>query len=310
MAEGVLPLGAMDKNSVLNQPNFVTLAVAAEEDPQYWSTILRPRNPWFCLDLREVWRYRDLIYLFVRRDLVAQYKQTVLGPLWFLLQPLFTTLVFTLVFGRIAQIPTDGVPDFLFYLAGTVCWSYFASCFSHCSEMFIANAAIFAKVYFPRLVIPVYSAISDFFKFLIQFALFCAFLWYFFPSGQPFLSWRLVWFPLILLETAILAIGCGMLVSSLTTRYRDLKLVVSFGLQLLMFASPVIYPLSRAPERFRHYLALNPMAAILETFRSIFFDTPFPAAFYIFWSWVATLGLLLVGLVLFSKVEKNFIDTI
>ena len=287
----------------INQPQIM-------EEDKYWSIIIRPHKSWFHLDIKELWNYRDLIYLFVRRDLVVQYKQTILGPLWFVLQPLFTSIVFTVVFGRIAQIPTDGVPDFLFYLAGTVCWSYFAAVFAHSSETFYANAVVFSKVYFPRLVIPVYNSISDFFRFLIQFCLFLVVFWLFFPSGQFFFSWWQVLFPLILLEMAMLSIGCGMLVSSLTTKYQDLRLVVGFGIQLWMFASPVIYPLSRAPERYRQFLALNPMATILETFRSVFFNTPLPSASNIIWSWGMTLIILFLGLSLFSRVEKNFVDTI
>lgn len=284
---------------------------APEAAAMEWTTIIRPRHPWFHLELGELWRYRDLVVMFVRRDFVAQYKQTILGPLWFFLQPLFTTIIFTVVFGHIARISTDGVPGFLFYLAGTVCWGYFATCLTETSNTFIANAQIFGKVYFPRLVIPLAIVISNIFKFLIQFCLFLGFLVYFYLKGAPLVvsPWALA-LPLLILQMALLGIACGTLVSAMTTKYRDLTLVVGFGVQLWMFATPVVYPLSQIPAPYRHYFAVNPMAPVIESFRAIFLGTRSITPEYLVLGWVITLSLLCLGLVLFNRVEKRFMDTI
>jgi len=281
------------------------------EEPGSWTTVIRPRHPWLHLDVGELWRYRDLIRLFVRRDFVAQYKQTVLGPLWFFLQPLFTSLVFTLVFGRIAKIPTDGVPDFLFYLSGTVCWGYFAGCLTETSDTFVKNAAIFGKVYFPRLVVPISLVLSNIFKFLIQFGLFLVFLIYYYQAGAAIspTPWVLA-LPLLLLQMALLGIGCGILVSSMTTKYRDLSLVVTFGVQLWMYATPVVYPLSQIPTQYRPFFVLNPMVAVVEGFRLAFLGVSSLTPEFVVASLVMTLALLFAGLTLFSRVEKTFMDTV
>ncbi len=276
-----------------------------------WTTIIRARRPWFEVDFREIWKYRDLVMLFVRRDFVAQYKQTVLGPIWFFLQPLLTTIMFTVVFGRIARIPTDGIPDFIFYLAGTVCWGYFSTCLTQTSNAFITNAAIFGKVYFPRLVVPLGIVISNLFKFLIQFGLFLCFLVYFLVRGSsisPGIS--VLMLPLLVAQMAVLGLGCGILISSLTTKYRDLTLLVAFGVQLWMYATPVVYPLSQVPEQYRNLYALNPMVAVVEGFRQAFLGTGSLTPQIVGISVLGTGILLLVGLVLFSRVEKTFMDTI
>lgn len=276
-----------------------------------WTTIISPSYPWYHLDLAELWRYRDLIFLFVRRDFVAQYKQTILGPIWFFLQPLFTTIIFTVVFGKIAKISTDGMPAFLFYLSGTVCWGYFSVSLQEISNTFISNAGIFGKIYFPRLVIPISIVISNIFKFLIQFVLFLGFLlYYYFQGANLSPSWWVLLLPVLILQMALLGIACGILISSMTTKYRDLSLVVSFGIQLWMFVTPVVYPLSQIPMKYRHYFAANPMAPVLETFRSIFLGTKSLNIEYVILGWLLTLTLLFLGLVLFRKVEKNFMDTI
>lgn len=280
-------------------------------DHETWTTIILPSYPWYHLDLAELWRYRDLILIFVRRDFIAQYKQTILGPVWFFIQPLFTTIIFTLVFGRIAKISTDGMPDFLFYLSGTVCWGYFAASLQEISNTFIANAQIFGKVYFPRLVIPISIVISNSFKFLIQFVLFLGFLlYYYFHGANLIFSWWCLTLPFIILQMALLGIACGILISSLTTKYRDLSLVVTFGVQLWMFVTPVVYPLSQIPLKYRYYFAANPMAPVLETFRSIFLGTKSMNQEYLILGWLSTLTLLFLGLILFRRVEKNFMDTI
>lgn len=290
--------------------NRLVVAATAPAD-ELWTTIIRPRHPWLHLNLRELWQYRDLVLLFVRRDFVAQYKQTILGPLWFFLQPLFTTIVFTIVFGKIAQIPTDGIPPFIFYLSGTVCWAYFAACLTETSNTFIQNANIFGKVYFPRLAVPLSIVISNVFKFLIQFGLFVAVLAYVFTRGAPVrLSiWSLV-LPILVFQMALIGLGSGILVSSMTTKYRDLTLLVAFGAQLWMYATPVVYPLSQIPEQWRTLYCLNPMAAVVELFRLAFLGTSCLDVMHVTLSWLATLVLLFSGLVLFSRIEKNFMDTV
>lgn len=288
-----------------------TVAQPPEVAEGHWTTIIRPLHPWFHLELEELWRYRDLVLMFVRRDFVAQYKQTILGPLWFFLQPLLTTIMFTIVFGRIARIPTDGVPPFLFYLSGTVCWGYFATCLTETSNTFIANAQILGKVYFPRLAIPLGIVISNIFKFLIQFGLFLGFLAYFYLKGAPLsLSLWVLALPLLILQMGLLGIACGILVSSMTTKYRDLTLVVGFGVQLWMFATPVVYPLSQIPAQYRPYFLANPMAPVIESFRSMLLGTRAVTPEYVLLGWVITLSLLFLGLVLFNRVEKRFMDTI
>jgi lipopolysaccharide transport system permease protein len=285
--------------------------IRSDSEDGQWTTIIRPRSDWFDVNLAELWQYRDLIRLFVRRDFVAQYKQTILGPLWFFIQPLLTTLVFTVVFGRIAKISTDGVPDFLFYLSGTVCWQYFSTSLVLNADTFVANAGVFGKVYFPRLAVPVSIVISGVFKFLIQFALFLIFLLYFFLKGSSVgLSIWAITLPLLLFQMGLLGIGCGILVSSLTTRYQDLRHVVAFGAQLWMYATPVVYPLSVVPERFRDFFALNPMMAVVEGFRSGFVGVSAINGRYVAISWAVTLVILFIGLMVFSRVEKTFMDTV
>lgn len=298
---------AVDNSETCAPPGGKLLQAGDEE----WTTIISPDHPWWRLDLAQVWRYRELLGLFVRRDFVAFYKQTLLGPLWFFLQPLLTSLVFTLIFGRIAKIPTDGKPDFLFYLAGTVCWGYFSGCLTQSSDTFLTNAGLFGKVYFPRLVVPLATAVSHLLRFLIQFCLFLAVLFSYGGLGTgitPILG--LATLPWLLLQMAFLGMGCGILISSLTTKYRDLRMVVAFGVQLWMFATPVVYPLSQVPGAYRSYFALNPMTPVVEIFRAAFLGTPFPGAGLIILGWITTLLLLATGLLVFTRVEKTFIDTI
>jgi lipopolysaccharide transport system permease protein len=252
-----------------------------------------------------------LILLFVRRDIVSQYKQTLLGPIWFFIQPVFTTLVYLVVFGNIAKIPTEGVPPVLFYLSGIVTWNYFSTCFTATSNTFVANAGIFGKVYFPRLVTPVAIVISNLLKFAIQFTLFLVVLVALWVSGsavQP--GWYVLLTPLLLLMMASLGLGAGIIVSSLTTKYRDFTHLIAFGVQLLMYATPVIYPMSVVPESYQWIVKLNPMSSLIETFRFAYLGTGTLA-----WANIAYSGLmigvvLLTGIVLFSRVEKSFMDTV
>lgn len=281
------------------------------ESRQEWTEVIEPPSGWLDVPVQQLWRYRDLIGLFIRRDFVAVYKQTVLGPLWFFLQPLMTTLVFTVVFGRVAKVPTDGSPPFLFYLSGVVAWGYFSACLNKTSTTFISNAHIFGKVYFPRLAVPISVVLSNLMAFAIQFALFVGFLIYYFVLGaevRPTVYVLLT--PVLLVEMALLGLGCGIIVSSLTTRYRDLTKLVSFGTQLWMYATPIVYPVSALPQEWRWVAWANPMAPVVEIFRFAFLgsgELPFGAMIL---SFATTLMTLVVGLLLFTRVEKNFVDTI
>ncbi len=276
-----------------------------------WTLVIRPTRGWFDLRLRELWQARDLIMLFVWRDFVATYKQTVLGPLWYLIQPLLTTITFTVIFGNIARLPTDGLPQFLFYMAGTVIWQYFAACLTKTSSTFISNAHLFGKVYFPRLAIPVSILISNLVTFGIQFALFLGFMAYFGLAGTPLRPNALILLtPLLVMMMAGLGLGFGIIVSSLTTRYRDLQHLVTFGVQLLMYATPVIYPSSTLSEHYRWILRLNPLTAIVEYFRAAFLGAGTTDPGQLLYSIAFTLGVLVVGTLIFNQVESTFMDTV
>lgn len=281
------------------------------EDEAPWTTVIRAQGPWFDLRLGELWQYRDLVLLLVRRDFVAQYKQTILGPLWHLAQPVLTTIVFTVVFGRIASLPTDALPPFLFYLAGNVVWAYFAAVLGGTSTTFVANAAVFGKVYFPRLAVPVSLLISRLVGFGIQFALFLALALFFLAAGAPLRpnAWALLT-PLLLLVMGALGLGCGIIISALTTRYRDLAVLVSFGVQLLMYATPVVYPLSAVPERYRPLVAANPITPLVETFRYAYLGAGTVSLGHLAYSAATALALLVVGAAIFNRVERTFMDTV
>src|SRR5262245_43191729 len=284
---------------------------AAEPEPPEWTLVIRPTSGWFDLHIADLWRYRDLVMLFVRRDFVSQYKQTILGPLWFIIQPLLTTLTFTVIFGNIAQLSTDGLPKILFYLSGITAWNYFSDCLLATSETFNANSNLFGKVYFPRLAVPVSIVISNLIKFAIQLGLFLAFYFYFLAQGaavRPNLV--LLVMPLLLLLMACLGLGIGIIVSSLTTRYRDLRFLVQFGVQLLMYSTPVIFPLSKLPAQYRWIMLANPMTPIIETFRYAFLGTGVFSWKLLSISALATSLILAVGILLFNKVEKTFMDTV
>ncbi len=277
-----------------------------------WSLIIKPHTRWWDLHLEDVWRYRDLLWLFVRRDFVAGYKQTILGPLWFFIQPLLTTIMFTVIFNGVARIPTDGLPPMLFYLAGTTAWNYFSTCLTSTSNTFVANAGLFGKVYFPRLVVPLSIVISNLIQFLIQFLLFMGFfVWYILGDAElhPNLFLILVLMPVLLTLMGLLGLGVGITISSLTTKYRDLARLVTFGVQLMMYATPVIYPMSAIPEKYRWLIQCNPMSAIIESFRAIFLGGTVPW-FALGLSSIFTLAILMTGIVLFNKVEKVFMDTV
>lgn len=276
-----------------------------------WTTVIRPVSRWFDLNLKELWRYRDLIGLFVRRDFISAYKQTILGPLWFLLQPLLTTLVFTVIFGKIAQIPTDGMPPMLFYLAGIVSWNYFSSCMTSTANTFVSNAGIFGKVYFPRLAVPVSVVIVNLASFGIQLLLFLGLVAYFKMRGAPiYPSRQVVLAPLLVVHIAVLGLGVGLIVSSLTAKYRDLAFVVGFGTQLWMFATPIVYPMSQVPREWQWLIALNPMAVVVETFRSAFLGGAAVRLDLLALSAAISLLILCAGVILFNRIERTFMDTV
>lgn len=278
-----------------------------EED---WSRIIEPKASWFDLKLKELWEYRDLILIFVRRDIVSIYKQTILGPLWFFLGPLFTVFTYTFVFKNIANIPTDGIPAPIFYLAGTTLWNYFQACFGGSSAVFVSNARIFGKVYFPRLVAPISQIIANLLKLFIQLLMFSAFWVYYFSRGEVSINRYALLLPVLLVLMALMALGIGIIISSLTTKYRDLNYFIGVGMTLLMYATPVIYPASAIPEKYQAVLQFNPVAPIIETFRFGYTGGGTFSWGSLMYCCVFTLTVLLVGLVLFNRTERTFMDTV
>ncbi len=276
-----------------------------------WDLIIRPKTGWLELHLADLWRYRDLTMLFVWRDFVAQYKQTILGPLWHIIQPLFTTLLFTLIFGQVAGLPTDDLPPILFYMAGITCWAYFADCLTRSAGTFLTNASIFGKVYFPRLCVPISVVISNIVKFGIQFGLFLCFMAFYWVRGASIHPNALLLLtPVLILIMSALGLGLGIIVSALTVRYRDLQVLVTFGVQLLMYVTPVIYPLSMVPARYRWIVLANPFSALVETFRYALLGSGTFELSYLLYSAVSTAVILLIGIVLFNHVERTFMDTV
>ena len=289
-----------------------SLNASAASHQEQWTEVIEPRTSLLDLRLGDVWRYRDLVMMFVRRDFVSTYKQTILGPIWFFIQPLLTTLTFIIIFGQVAKLSTDGLPQPLFYLAGVTVWSYFSQTLTAISTVFITNAAIFGKVYFPRLTMPVSIVISNIVRFLIQFGLFLAVWVFYLLSGgnniQP--NWLIVLTPVLLITMGLLSLGLGMIFSALTTKYRDLSMLLTFGIQLLMYATPVIYPLSSIPAKYKWLILANPMSAIVETFRYAFLGSGSFNWVYLAYSAGFTATILFIGTVIFNKVEKSFTDTV
>ena len=286
------------------------------ETNKKWRSVIRPKTGWFDIDLKELWRYRDLVKMFVKRDFVTFYKQTVLGPLWFIINPVLTTLVFTVVFGGIAGLSPSGVPSFLFYMAGNTIWLYFSTCLTSTSSTFTANANIFGKVYFPRLTMPISTVIFAFISFAVQFVLFIILLVIMKLMGSEVCPnlWILIT-PVLIVEVAMLGLGVGIIISALTTKYRDLQMLVSFGVQLWMYATPVVYDVATVralnmPEWLKTAYMLNPMAPIVETFRYAYLGTGEPQPLFLGISFATTLLLLSLGVILFSRVEKTFMDTV
>lgn len=280
-------------------------------ETEQWDTIITPRKHLFDLNLQEVWRYRDLMTLFVRRNIIAQYKQTILGPLWYFIQPLLTTIMFTVVFGNLAGISTDGIPPMLFYLAGVTNWNYFAECLNKTATTFKDNQGIFGKVYFPRLVVPLSIVITSLLKYGVQLLLFVGFYLYFLAQGAPIaLNSTALLFPVLVVILAGLGLGFGLLFTSMTTKYRDLVFLLGFGVQLAMYATPVIYPLSEVPADYQWLSVLNPMTSIIETFKYGFLGKGTFEWAYLGYSAGFMVVLLLASVAVFNRTEKNFMDTV
>jgi lipopolysaccharide transport system permease protein len=280
-------------------------------DKENWTLVIESKRKLFDLQLRNVIRYRDLIYLFVKRDFVLQYKQTILGPLWLIIQPLFSTIIYTFIFGNLAKIGTNGIPFLLFYYSGTMLWTFFSGCFTDVSNVFITNASIFGKVYFPRLTVPISNVFTNVTKIFVQFVMLMVFYVYYVLTGADVHGslWILA-FPLIFAWLAALGMGMGIIISSLTTKYRDLKQLVAFALGLAMYATPVVYPLSEIPERFSWVNYANPVSAPIELFRVWFFGAGAVQPSMILTSLGITVLMLIVGLILFNQNEQNFIDVV
>ena len=281
-----------------------------------WDTVIRPRRGWFDLDIRGLIRYRDLILLMVKRNFTVMYKQTVLGPAWVVIQPLLTTLVFTVVFGNLAGLPTDGMPKFLFYMAGNVMWHFFAQCLTVTSNTFVTNRNLFGKVYFPRLCMPIATVLTEMINFLVQFVLFLGFAIYYATRPDPVVlpNWRLILLtPLMLVQLGLLGLGFGIIISALTTKYRDLAMLVTFGVHLWMYATPVTYSTTLIVDNYPQLLGaymLNPITPIIELFRAAYLGVAPYDSRYILLSALMTLIILALGILLFSHTEKTFMDTV
>ncbi len=285
-----------------------------------WDIVIKPKDKLFSVDFKELWAYRDLCSLFVKRNIITQYKQTILGPVWFVVQPAFTVIMYMIVFGGIAGIPTDGVSRPLFYLAGTCMWNYFSDCLTKTSNTFVSNSGIFGKVYFPRLVMPIADVISNLLRFAVQFGFFViVYVVYYFvdPTCQAHLTWYAFLFPVLILMMAGLALGFGTIISSMTTKYRDLQVLFSFIIQLWMYATPIVYPLSQTNSMswngipVHKLMCLNPVTPIIETFKYGFLGAgDFVGWRWLIYSFVFMILLLCTGIVVFNKVQKSFMDTV
>jgi lipopolysaccharide transport system permease protein len=281
------------------------------KDQEHWDLVIEGKSSLFDLKFKDVWRYRDLLVMFVKRDFISSFKQTILGPLWFFIQPLLTTITFTFVFGNLAGISSDGLPKPLFYMAGITAWNYFSDCLNKTSSVFSANAGIFGKVYFPRLIMPLSIVVSNLMRFGVQMIMFICLVIYYKLSGTLIeLNSTLFLFPLLVLLMALLGLGLGMIITSLTTKYKDLQFLLHFGITLLMYATTVIYPLSAAPLKYKKWIELNPMTGIIEAFRFSFLGKGEFSTWSLGYSSLVTFIILFFGIVIFNKTERSFIDTI
>lgn len=277
-----------------------------------WDIVIKPRSRSFDLRLEELWKYRDLLSLFVKRDFVSVYKQTILGPLWFFIQPILSTIIFSIIFGNFAHMSTDGVPGALFYLGGLTLWNYFSDCLTKTSETFIQNQNIFGKVYFPRLIVPLSVILSNLLKLIIQFSLFIIVWFYFYFQKPESISPNriMILFPFLVLIMAGLSLGFGIIFSSLTTKYRDMRFLLQFGVQLMMYASSVVIPLSEVPLKYQWVMKLNPVVAVIETFKYGFLGSGMFSWSDLAYSFCFMLLFLLIGIVIFNRVERSFMDTV
>lgn len=276
-----------------------------------WDLEIKGSYSLFDLKFKDIWQYRDLLLMFVKRDFVSFYKQTILGPLWFFIQPLFTTVIYTFIFGGLAGMSTDQLPKPLFYLCGITAWNYFADCLTKTSTVFKDNSNIFGKVYFPRLIIPLSIIFSNLVRFGVQMLLFLVMMVYYYLQGATFNpSWALLMFPFLVLLMALLGLGLGLIVTAMTTKYRDLTFLITFGVQLMMYSTTVIYPLSSAPAKFKQIIELNPMTGIIESFRYSFLGRGEFSGWSVGYSAIVTLSVLFIGILIFNKTEKSFMDNI
>lgn len=279
-----------------------------EQQPTYF---INSKQSVFSLNLKEVWDYRDLLLMLVKKDFITFYKQTVLGPLWFIVQPLLTTVIYVILFGNIAKLSTDGVPQVLFYLSGITVWNYFSESLTKTSNVFTANAGMFGKVYFPRLIMPLSIVASSLMKFAVQFAIFILVLFYYiFFTNEVQPNWWILLTPVLILLMAMFALGMGMIFSALTTKYKDLTFLLAFGVQLFMYITPVVYPISALPEKFRFLVYMNPLSSIFECFRYAYLGSGSFSLLSIAWSSLFIIIILILGTVIFNKVEKSFMDTV
>lgn len=280
--------------------------------PEYWDIVITPKNKLFDLKLRELWHYRDLLKLWVRRQFVGAYKQTLMGPLWHFISPIFGTLSYMFIFGKVANLSTGGVPMFLFYSAGITIWNFFMGCFSSSSNAFAGNAGIFGKVYFPRLIMPMASIVSSLIKFGIQISLFLVFYFYFLIAKKydPHVGWALLYVPLSLIVLAGIGFGFGIIVSSVTTKYRDIGMMVGFAMTVVMYVTPVIYSYPTLSPRLQYWVSFNPLVAPIEMFRYAWFGIGEFSLYTFLYSFTWMILLMFIGIVIFNKVEKNFMDTV
>jgi lipopolysaccharide transport system permease protein len=288
------------------------MQINPEESTRDWDLVIQPKSRWLELQLREVWRYRDLLLLFVKRDFIAQYKQTILGPLWHFINPIFTTLTYTFVFGNIAKLSTDGTPQLVFYMSGITIWNLFAQTLTSTGSTFLSNSGIFGKVYFPRLVSPLATALSKTIMFAIQLLLLICFVGYYKWNGQlTSMHWvNLIYLPIIVILMSGFGLGLGFILSSLTTKYRDLNVLIGFGINLFMYTTPIIYPLSSVPDNYRFLLEWNPVSPLIEFFRYLFTGAGTFTLYSLCYSATMTLVFLFLGMLIFNRVEKTFMDSV
>lgn len=282
-----------------------------KQKEEHWDLIIKPQTYWYDLRIKEIFKYKDLLFLFVKRDFISIYKQTILGPLWFFIQPIITAITFTVIFGNLAKISTDGLPQILFYMCGITLWNYFADTLAKTADTFSSNVNIFGKVYFPRMIVPLSVVVSNLIKLGIQFLLFlCVWIYYLIQTDLIHPNKMLMLIPYLIILIGFMALSFGIIISSLTTKYRDLKFLVTFGIQLMMYASPIVYPLSIVPEKYKWIIVANPVTSIIESFKYAFLGVGEFNWFYLGYSTLFTIVLFMIGLVIFHRIEKSFMDTV